>query len=165
MVTTWLVPPKTTSTPYHTRVHRIDTDRVLSTCEGGFAISSSSTDVKSRPRPLPSLPHAGLAHGRLANVTQAFVRSDGGTSGMMNVYGSREGVVLDVDSNSNLMCARTVLPTLQGTMGAGTTWMASRIFGVPSESAVGSEWLNHWKKESERVFSSLEDMLDELEVL
>jgi len=84
---------------------------------------------------------------------------------MMNVYGSREGVVLDVDSNSNLMCARTVLPTLQGTMGAGTTWMASRIFGVPSESAVGSEWLNHWKKESERVFSSLEDMLDELEVL
>ena len=164
MVTTWLVPPKTTSTPYHTRVHRIDTDRVLSTCEGGFAISSSSTKVK-RPTPLPSLPHAGLAHGRVANGSQAFVRSDGGMSGIIHLYGSREGIVLDVDSNSNLMCARTVLPTLQGTIEAGTTWMASRVFGVPSESTVGSEWLDHWKKESERVFSSLEDMLDELEVL
>ena len=165
MVTTWLVPPETTSTPNHTRVHRIDTDRVLSTCEGGFAISASSTDVNLRPTPLPRLPHAGPAHGRLANVTQAFVRSDGGASGMINLYGSREGVVLDVDSNSNLMCARTVLPTLQGTIEAGTTWMASRIFGVPSESSVGSEWLDHWKKESKRVFSSLDDMLDELEVL
>jgi hypothetical protein len=84
---------------------------------------------------------------------------------MINLYGSREGVILDVDSNSNLMCARTVLPTLQGTIEAGTTWMASRVFGVPSDSVPGYEWLEHWKKESERVFSSLEDMLDELEVL
>jgi len=165
MVTTWLVPPKTTSTPYHTRVHRIDSDRVLSTCEGGFAISSSSTDVESRPTSLPDLPLAGSAHGRLGTGSQAFVRSDGGVSGLISLYGSREGMILGVDSNSNLMCARTVLPTLQGTIGAGTTWMASRVFGVPSESAVGSEWLDHWKKESERVHSSLEDMLDELEVL
>jgi hypothetical protein len=84
---------------------------------------------------------------------------------MINLYGSREGVVLDVDSNSNLMCARTVLPTLQGTIEAGTTWMASRVFGVPSDSVPRCEWLNDWNRESERIFSSLEDMLDELEVL
>jgi hypothetical protein len=165
MVTTWLVPPKTISTPYHTRVHRIDTDRILSTCEGGFAISSLSTNVKSRPTPLPSLPQAGPGHGRFANGSQAFVQSDGGVSGMINLYGSREGVVLDVDSNSNLMCARTILPTLHGTVEAGTTWMASRVFGVPSDSVTGCDWLNDWNRESERVFSSLEDMLDELEVL
>jgi len=164
MVTTWLVPPKTTFTPYHTRVHRISTGRVLSTCEGGFAISPVTT-VKSRPTPLPSLPHDGPAHGRLANGSQAFVHSDGGVSGMMNLYGSSVGVILDVDSNSNLMCARTVLPTLQGTVEAGTTWMASRVFGVPSDSVPGYDWLKEWKRESERGFSSLEDMLDELEVL
>jgi hypothetical protein len=84
---------------------------------------------------------------------------------MINLYGSREGVVLDVDSNSNLICARTVLPTLQGTIKAGTTWMASRVFGVPSDSVPGYDWLNDWNGESERVFSSLGDMLDELEVL
>jgi hypothetical protein len=164
MVTTWLVPPKTTSTPYHTRVHRIDTDRALSTCEGGFAISSLP-NVKSRPSRLPSLPHVGSVHGRHADGSQAFVRSDGGVSGMINLFGSRDGVVLDVDSNSSLMCARTVVPTLQGTIEAGTTWMASRVFGVPSDSLSGCEWLGDWKKESERLFSSLEDMLDELEVL
>jgi hypothetical protein len=164
MVTTWLVPPKTTSTPFHTRIHRISTDRALSTCEGGFAISSSTT-IMTRPTPLPSLPHVGSAHGRYATGSQAFVQSDGGISGMINLYGSREGKILDVDSNSNLMCARTVLPTLQGTIESGTTWMASRVFGVPSDSVPGSEWLEYWKKESERVIPSLEDMLDELEVL
>ena len=138
-MTTWLGPPKTISTPYHTRIHRIDTDRVLSTCEGGFAISSLSTNVKSRPTLLSSLPHAGLGHGRLANGSQALVQSDGGVSGMINLYGYREGVVLDVDSNSNLMCARTILPTLQGTVEIGTTWMASRVFGVPSDSEPGCD--------------------------
>jgi len=84
---------------------------------------------------------------------------------MLNLYGPREGKVLNVDSNSNLMSARTVLPTLQGTVEAGTSWMACRVFGVPPESLPGSDWLEYWNRESERVISSLEDMLDELEVL
>jgi hypothetical protein len=164
MVTTWLVPPKTTSTPYHTRVHRIDTSRTLSTCEGAFAVSSSTT-VNSRSSRLPHLPNAGSAHGRCSDSTRAFVHSEGGVSGIISVYGQREGKVLDVDSNSNLMCARTVLPTLQGTVEAGTTWLACRVFGIPSEASKRSDWLSHWDTESERVITSVEHMLDELEVL
>jgi len=114
---------------------------------------------------LPSLTKAGSALGRHADDSQAFVRSEGGVSGMLNLYGPREGKVLDVDSNSNLMCARTVLPTLQGTVEAGTSWMACWVFGVPPESLPGSDWLQTWNRESGRVISSLEDMLDELEVL
>lgn len=88
---------------------------------------------------------------------------------MIGLYGSREGKVLDVDSNSNLMCARTILPTLQGTVEVGTTWFASRVFGVPSpseaEPPTKAEWLRYWQTESERLLTSIEDMLDELEVV
>jgi len=163
-VTTWLVPPKTTSTPYHTRVHRIDTSRTLATCEGGFAIASTST-VKSKPRSLPVIHQAGAAHGRLAEVSRVFVHSDGGMSGLISLYGPREGRTLDVDSNSNLMCPRTILPTLQGTIEPGTTWLASRVFGVPSGASQEYEWVKFWDTESERVMTSIEDMLDELDVL
>lgn len=125
--------------------------------------------VNSRLRPLPTLPHAGPVHGRFAGVSQAFVHSDGGFSGMMGLYGPREGKVLDVDSNSNLMCARTVLPTLQGVVEVGSTWFASRVFGVPSpseaEPPTKAEWLRYWQTKSERLFTSIEDMLDELEVV
>ena len=86
-------------------------------------------------------------------------------SGLISLYGPREGRTLDVDSNSNLMCPRTILPTLQGTIEPGTTWLASRVFGVPSGASQEYEWVKFWDTESERVMTSIEDMLDELDVL
>lgn len=163
-ITTWLVPPNTTSTPYHTRVHKIVTSRRLSTCEGGFAISSLTT-AKGRSSPLPVALRATSTPGRYTKDSQAFVSSDGGISGVIGLYGDRLGKVLDVDSNSNLMAARTILPTLQGEVKPGTTWLAARVFAVPIESAQKCDWQPHWDEVSTRVITSIQDMFDELDVV
>ena len=91
--------------------------------------------------------------------------SDGGISGVIGLYDDRLGKVLDVDSNSNLMAARTILPTLQGEVKPGTTWLAARVFGVPMESAQKCDWQPYWDKESTRVLTSIQDMFDELDVV
>jgi hypothetical protein len=111
------------------------------------------------------IPQVGAAHGLYAEGAQAFANSDGGISGIMGLYGHREGRVLNVDSNSNLMAARTVLPALQGEVEPGTTWFAARIFGVPLESVQKCEWQSYWDTESTRMITSIQDLLDELDVV
>jgi hypothetical protein len=63
------------------------------------------------------------------------------------------------------MAARTVLPALCGEIEPGTTWFPARIFGVPLESAKQCEWQSHWDTESTRVITSIQDLLDELDVV
>jgi hypothetical protein len=93
------------------------------------------------------------------------VSSDGGISGVIGLYGDRLGKVLGVDSNSNLVAARAILPTLQGKVKPGSTWLAARVFGVPTESAQKCDWQAYWDKESTRVITSIQDMFDELDVV
>lgn len=165
-VVTWLKPPSTIDEPYHTRVHKITTGRRLSTCEGAFAISTATT-VNGRLRDVTvSATGDCKSHGRHEGSKMAYVRSDAGMSGLIGVHGSRVGKVLDVDSNSNLMSARTLLPTLQGSLEAGTTtWYAALVFGVPEASVGQSDWAERWQAESKVTVKSVHDLLDDLEVL
>lgn len=104
--------------------------------------------------------------GRHESIKSAYVRSDAGMSGIISVYGSREGKVLDVDSNSNLISARTLLPTLQGTVEASTTtWFAGLVFGVPGAALDQTDWSECWQAHSSATLNSVHDLLDDLDVL
>ena len=60
----------------------------------------------------------------------------------------RKGAVCAADANSNLIEARTLLPTLYMDLEAGsTTWFRSAVFAMP---AVAEGWEGRWRGEWER---------------
>lgn len=164
-ITTWLKPPSAVDEPFHSRVHKITTSRNLSTCEGGFAISCSSTSaIRGTPIDVRSVPDDNCtAQGRYTGERSAYVRSSAGLSGLIGVYGCRQGKVLDLDSNSNLMAARTLLPTLQGTAQLGTTWCAALVFAVPESATNDTEWAARWEEESALAIHSVQELMDGLD--
>ncbi|MEP7285003.1 MAG: DUF2264 domain-containing protein [Chloroflexota bacterium] len=110
-IETWLIP----SPPWHMRVHRLRTSRALWTSEGGFALNRSGDNP---------LMQAG---GQEAGDGVACARYPAGGSGIWDLLGLREGRVLRVDPNTNMMTPRTVLPTLFAQYDAGEYWLACAV--------------------------------------
>lgn len=164
-MTTWLKPPTSTDAPLHTRIHRITTSRRLSTCEGGFAIAPTTSDGRRQHDVIDTVADHPDQHGRYNGPHSSYISSEAGMSGLIGIYGKREGKVLDVDSNSNLMAPRTLLPTLQGVVEPGTTWYAALVFGVPHGLGKESQWARRWQEHSRMTITSVHDLLDDQEVL
>jgi hypothetical protein len=115
-IETWLIP----CAPWHIRVHRLRTDRLLWTSEGGFALDRSGDD------PLTRAGHQEASSGF------AFARYPAGGSGLRDLLGKREGRVLRIDPNTNLMNPRTVLPTLFAQYAAGEYWLTCAVLADPN---------------------------------
>ncbi|MDS0300333.1 DUF2264 domain-containing protein [Halogeometricum sp. S1BR25-6] len=107
-VDSWLAP----APPWHVRLHRIKTDRTLTSVEGGF--------------PVPADGHASAATDGTAAAAAAA-----GDSLLRTLDGTREGAVESLPPNTNLLCPRTVVPTLCGEHEPGTTWLATGVLGGP----------------------------------
>ena len=151
-VETWLIPPAEETPNWHVRVHRIRTGRRLRSAEGAWALygcrrqdgreldvltEESSKDVNAEGRSAPG-PRA------------AFAKSVDGIVGVAELGGqeAREGRVLDADANTNLLHARTVLPTLLGNLTEGDErWYVTGVFAMP-ECLEG--WEAWWRKGWER---------------
>lgn len=143
---TWLIPPTSTSCGYHTRIHKINSVRELDYSDAGFAIHSTTGPSHSERR-LP----VGLdlpLHGRYETSHSAIAVSKAGVSGIVDLSGGGSGKVQDVDGNSNLIAVRSVIPTIQGKVGKGETWLASRVYAVPSDVGDGARggWEEGWKE-------------------
>lgn len=164
---TWLKPPSSADEPFHTRLHKITTKRRLRTCEGGYAVSPHSTgSTRCRIEDVTQAAEDDCkTQGRYNGDRSAYVRSSAGMSGLIGIYGSRHGKVLDPDSNSNLVAPRTLLPSLQGTVEPGTSWYAALVFAVPESAINDTDWEARWEKESSVFISSVHDLLDDLELL
>ena len=90
-----------------------------------------------------------LSEGGTDDSTSAFAASRSGAVGIAElVQGERAGSILLADANSNLVEARSVLPTLHKDLKAGTTtWLVTAVYALPS-SVEGweSQWKGQWEK-------------------
>lgn len=148
-VETYLIPPPTTDSAYHTRIHHITSARTLHTAESGFAIHSHSGPPSSERRMLQLKEATEGTAGRLETTSTALAVSRVGASGVIDLLGNGKGKVQDADGNSNLCFPRTVFPTILGevTPGGEGTWIAVRVFAQPfGESQLGHKgWVEGWK--------------------
>lgn len=113
-VETWSIPHG----PWHIRIHRILSERNLSTIEGGFA--APRTDFNKDQR--------------CVEDTSAWVMSElGDFSGVLDASEPRRTArVVAPHGNTNVMFPRTLVPQLQGVVKAGTpTTLACAILAGP----------------------------------
>lgn len=119
-VETWLLPVL----PWHVRVHRLRTARLLYSAEGGFAIP--------RPADRPSRAGQGVQNQPNASLVQNFF----GLSGLQDLTGNRQGEAQFADPNTNLLYQRTVIPTLLGNHPPGEHWLACAVLAMPEAATV-----------------------------
>ncbi|CAK1354061.1 unnamed protein product [Cercospora beticola] len=156
-VTTWLIPP--TSPEYanwYIRVHRVETGRWLQCAEGGFAIKGTN-EIDGRFL-LPFAEDTSTAAMAYQGGTQTtpnsalIVSPRAGVSGVVELLSSssRSGKVIEPDANSNLIEARTLLPTLhQDLEPESVTIFATGVFAIPGqnlENWQGGDWKAAWEK-------------------
>jgi len=149
-VTSWLLPPTDEAPNWHLRVHKITTGRDLQSAEGGFAILGTRRD---NGRMLTGFTDASPNEGTAECETGACVASRAGASAVFELGHlaeggakiERRGGVCAADANSNLIEARTLLPTLYADLKAGsTTWFLTAVFGLPAEA---EGWEDRWRVE------------------
>ncbi|WP_331490942.1 DUF2264 C-terminal domain-containing protein [Aquibacillus rhizosphaerae] len=114
-VSTWLIP----GTPWHIRIHRIETERYLDTAEGGFAIAIE--DARYREEQI----------GRSQNEKKVLVTFSWGSSGIKDFSGTGKPELVFPNSNTNLLHSRTVIPTIKSKINPGTSWLVSAVLGEP----------------------------------
>jgi hypothetical protein len=163
-VTTYLVPPQTTTTPYHTRLHHVVTARPLIAVDGGWAIHSHTGPSEHSERRLPVV--SSLSEDTDGSYTSpsrdsAIAVSKAGISGVINLASTGKAVVLDVDGSSNLIAPRTVIPAVR-TEVAGDVWLASRIWGVPAKEGRLRGWMQGWDTDVARGKRGIDELVKEL---
>ncbi|CAJ2508206.1 Uu.00g093920.m01.CDS01 [Anthostomella pinea] len=166
-VRTTLVPPAEETPNWHLRAHRIDAaGRAVMTADGAFAISNErradgryldawdATKCEgTSPRIIGNYDLAtpeGWAGGRQG----AFAVSKGavGIRALEDIEGKkkvgRSAMLVNADPNSNIVESRTLIPTLQHTVGKGeVVWYVSAIYAKPSGEGVAPEsYLDGWEK-------------------
>lgn len=146
-VETWLFPPvENVSENWHLRIHKLtNPNRKLLSAEGSFAIYGQT---RKDGRTLPTFDGT---EGRSEKVGEAFAVSPAGAVGILDLSpgAKRNGTVMNVDANSNLISARTVLPQLETehVPKVGEVWLVSAVFGLPvkvGEKGVEGIWEKRW---------------------
>jgi hypothetical protein len=115
--------------PWHIRMHRIKTARVLETAEGGFAIP--------RHKGVDAPVDTGAGSDRCLSVHPEY-----GGSGICNLLGERQSRLVEPFPNTNLMSPRTVIPSLIGHLEPGEHWLACVVIGDPSVDEVNRAWVS-----------------------
>jgi hypothetical protein len=159
MVETYLIPPPTPSSPFHTRVHKITSSRAILAADSGFAIHSQTGHIGSERRmPVLQAPSEDI-HGRFENKHSGIATSRAGVSGVSDLLRTGRGRVHNADGNSNTNFARTVIPSIVSQV-IGGKWLATRVFAVPGDS-ISKGWLKEWEA-SQKGWDSIDEMKKEL---
>lgn len=147
-VETWLLPPTTKTKAWHVRVHRIKAARALRSAEGGWAIYGQGEDGRA----LNDLDPSNIGYGKQEQDGSAFANSQAGVSGIADLAsaesGRRQGQAVKLDANSNLISARSVLPTLLGEhKPGGMILLYTGVFGIPVRDGnreARESWVHEW---------------------
>ncbi|THW18321.1 hypothetical protein D6D24_03450 [Aureobasidium pullulans] len=143
-VRTWLLPPTDDAPSWHLRVHHIQSGRRLQSYEGAFAIKGTA---KATGRALGALSSSSHNEGTEAGQASALTVSEAGAVGIVDLQAPRSGKVLDVDANSNLIEARTVLPALGMDIEAGKdVYFVTAVFAMPASEGWTERWSQAWEK-------------------
>lgn len=100
-------------TPWHVRVHVIDTKRTLDTAEGGFAAPAWIGTEKSFE-------------------DKIFYKFNDCITGVVDLSGTLKAEIVQPEPNTNLLYSRTVIPTLTGRINRGKNILVSAILGAVS---------------------------------
>ncbi len=111
-IETWLLP----ASPWHIRIHRIDTPRPLQSIEGGFAIARADFNADATEE----------APGR------AVARSATDLTAILDLGGNRLARIHRPPPNTNLIAAKTLVPQLRADLAAGTTLLITAAFALPA---------------------------------
>lgn len=144
-VLTYLVPPAEDTPNWHLRVHRIRTGHDIKTAEGAFAVYGCQ---EADGRNLTDL-NESISEGGKADWNSAFAASRSGAVGIAELsLGKRDGSILLADANSNLVEARSVLPTIHVDLKAGETkWLVTGVYALPaSVDGWKEKWKAGWEK-------------------
>jgi hypothetical protein len=57
--------------------------------------------------------------------------------------GDRQGRLVQIDPNANVIFSRSILPSLQGRLSEGETWIVTAVFGAPTRV---KDWQSEWDK-------------------
>jgi hypothetical protein len=159
MVETYVIPPPTSSSPFHTRVHKITSSRAILAADSGFAIHSQAGPIGSERRmPVLQAPSEDV-HGRFENKQSGIATSRAGVSGVFDLLRTGRGRVHNADGNSNTNFARTVIPSIVSQV-QGEKWLATRVFAIPADS-ISKGWLKEWEA-SQKGWESIDEMKKEL---
>ncbi|KAL7419429.1 hypothetical protein Q5752_006267 [Cryptotrichosporon argae] len=146
-VETWLIPPTAAAPNFYLRVHKITSARALFSAEAGWATYGQAADGRALVQAFSGETSPGGLHD--VGIARATTRI--GSVGVVDLAvngsgGKRQGSLVQSDPNSNVIFSRSILPTLLGAVGKGTTWIATAVFGVPfadeqvDEARVDAEW-------------------------
>ncbi len=123
-IKTWLV----AGTPWHIRVHRIETSRSLDCADGGFALGLEHNEYKG--------PKAEV----IQDKQKSLVKFPWGASGIKSLYGNGHAELVYPNANTNLMSTRTVIPTVKASVKPGTHWLVNMVFGEPGSENIVNSW-------------------------
>lgn len=146
-VETWLIPPQEGSPNYYLRVHKITSDRPLEASEAGWTTFGQGEDGRALIQAFSGL----MAKGGDEAAGWARANTSGGCVGVVDIpvkggKAGRQGKLVQSDPNSNVIFSRGVLPSLQGRIERGETWLATAVFGAPPKV---KDWEKEWEKRPE----------------
>ncbi|KAK4229884.1 hypothetical protein QBC38DRAFT_80027 [Podospora fimiseda] len=160
-IKTYLIPPVAATPNWHLRVHRIHAEgREVMTADGSFAICNErSLDGRYLDLYGTVTPYEGTSPKVIGNYDLAtpeawapgrdgaFAVSKGavGIKALEEKDAGRTATLVNADPNSNLVEARTTIPTLQGTIKKGEkVWYVSGIYARPKGKK--EKFLDGWEK-------------------
>lgn len=148
-VETWLIPPSKVAPLWYLRIHRIRgaQGRGLKSADGGWALYDRGPDGRAI---------AGEP-ARSEKGSEARAVSSAGAVGIVSLENNSERIarVVDADSNSNIIFARSVIPTVLGDVSGNDVWYVTGVFGLPAAGgfckpgeAPGPRvgWDDEWKR-------------------
>ncbi|RCW47508.1 DUF2264 domain-containing protein [Paenibacillus prosopidis] len=141
-VKTWLIP----GAPWHVRVHCIYSKRKLDAADGGFAIGIEDRNGRR------SLEELQGEHSARAS-------SSWGTSGIRLLYGSGKMELIHPNANTNLLHARTVIPTATASLSPGISWLVTGVYGHSQSGQQLEKWLSppRVEKHDQKLVVYMED--------
>ncbi|KFY11440.1 hypothetical protein V491_07209 [Pseudogymnoascus sp. VKM F-3775] len=158
-IKTWLIPSTEKHPNWHIRVHRIETGRDVMTADGSFAIYNVAKADGRALRPYKAELNEGTSPRIVGNYDlDAAGGSNSGAEGAFAVskgavgiadfepFSNRTAMIVNADPNSNIVEKKTVIPTLQHTIKAGSVqWYATGVYAKPSNPGVSPEsYLAGW---------------------
>lgn len=160
-IKTYLIPSEEAAPNWHLRVHHIEAGREVMTADGSFAICNERTPdgrfldlydadklEGTRPKLIGNY-DVNTPEAWSTGADGAFAVSKGavGIKALEGEGAGRMATLVNADPNSNLVESRTVIPTLQHTIKAGSSvWYVSAVYARPSGKTVSKEtYLNGWE--------------------
>jgi hypothetical protein len=123
-VETWLF----AGAPWHVRVHRISSQRLLNAADGGFALA---LERSGKPNTVPEI---------CLEERSALAQLPWGVCGAKHLYGEGTVQMVKADSNTNLFSPRTLIPTVTAEISRGTTILVDAFFAEPDFGPFQEEW-------------------------